>query len=71
MTHIDSTVIDTPAGPLSILAGPDGAVRAAGFTADPAALLPLIHPSLRGAAAARGRPRPGDRGRPRPTWTVT
>ena len=29
---IDSTVIDTPAGPLSVLAGPDGAVRAAGFT---------------------------------------
>ncbi|MEH0845296.1 methylated-DNA--[protein]-cysteine S-methyltransferase [Micromonospora sp. CPCC 205711] len=45
---IDSTVIDTPAGPLSVLAGPDGAVRAAGFTPDPATLLPLVHPSLRG-----------------------
>ncbi|MBY8874358.1 methylated-DNA--[protein]-cysteine S-methyltransferase [Micromonospora sp. PLK6-60] len=48
MTTLDSTVIDTPAGPLSVLAGPDGAVRAAGFTADPATLLPLAHPSLRG-----------------------
>ncbi|PWR16282.1 methylated-DNA--protein-cysteine methyltransferase [Micromonospora sicca] len=48
MTILDSSVIDTPAGPLSILTGPDGAVRAAGFTADPAGLLPLTHPSLRG-----------------------
>ena len=44
---IDSTVLSTPTGPLSILAGPDGDVLAAGFTADPAALLPLIHPTLR------------------------
>ncbi|MFF5174782.1 methylated-DNA--[protein]-cysteine S-methyltransferase [Micromonospora sp. NPDC000089] len=50
---IDSTLVDTPAGPLSILAGPDGAVRAAGFTADPSSLLPLIHPSLRGAPRHR------------------
>jgi methylated-DNA-[protein]-cysteine S-methyltransferase len=48
MTILDSTVVDTPAGPLSILTGPDGAVRAAGFTADPAALLPLTHPTRRG-----------------------
>ncbi|MFD6564397.1 methylated-DNA--[protein]-cysteine S-methyltransferase [Micromonospora profundi] len=45
--NIDSTVLSTPTGPLSILAGPDGDVLAAGFTADPAALLPLIHPTLR------------------------
>ncbi|MCZ7418984.1 MULTISPECIES: methylated-DNA--[protein]-cysteine S-methyltransferase [unclassified Micromonospora] len=45
---IDSTVVDTPAGPFTILVGPDGAVRASGFTADPANLLPLVHPSLRG-----------------------
>ncbi|MCG5453622.1 MULTISPECIES: methylated-DNA--[protein]-cysteine S-methyltransferase [Micromonospora] len=45
--NIDSTVLSTPAGPLSILAGPDGDVRAAGFTPDPAALLPLVHPALR------------------------
>ena len=48
MNTVDSTVIDTPAGPLSVLTGPAGAVRAAGFTAEPAALLPLIHPRLRG-----------------------
>jgi methylated-DNA-[protein]-cysteine S-methyltransferase len=44
---IDSTTIETPAGPLSILVGPNGAVRAAGFTADPHDLLPLVHPRLR------------------------
>jgi methylated-DNA-[protein]-cysteine S-methyltransferase len=48
MTTLDSTVVDTPTGPLAILTGPDGAVRAAGFTADPASLLPLTHPGLRG-----------------------
>ena len=53
MTTLDSTVIDTPAGPLSVLAGPDGAVRAAGFTADPATLVPLVHPGLRGALRER------------------
>lgn len=51
---IDSTVLTTPIGPLSIVAGPDGAVRAAGFTAEPEALLPLIHSSLR--APLRHRP---------------
>ncbi|MGC3862082.1 methylated-DNA--[protein]-cysteine S-methyltransferase [Micromonospora chersina] len=54
MTTLDSTVIDTPAGPLSVLAGPGGAVRAAGFTADPASLVPLVHPGLRGALRERG-----------------
>ncbi|MFF5179524.1 methylated-DNA--[protein]-cysteine S-methyltransferase [Micromonospora sp. NPDC000316] len=44
---IDSTTLTTPTGPLSILAGPDGDVLAAGFTPDPMALLPLIHPTLR------------------------
>ncbi|MFI6260763.1 methylated-DNA--[protein]-cysteine S-methyltransferase [Micromonospora sp. NPDC051006] len=47
MTTIDSAVLATPAGPLSILTGPDGAVRAAGFTPDPLTLLPLVHPTLR------------------------
>ncbi|MGK5673886.1 methylated-DNA--[protein]-cysteine S-methyltransferase [Micromonospora sp. URMC 106] len=47
MSMNDSTVIDTPAGPLSIVAGPDGAVRAAGFTGEPEHLLPLVHPTLR------------------------
>ena len=44
---IDSATIPTPAGPLSVLVGSDGAVRAAGFTPDPQALLPLVHPRLR------------------------
>ncbi|MBQ1025653.1 methylated-DNA--[protein]-cysteine S-methyltransferase [Micromonospora sp. C95] len=50
---IDSTVVDTPAGPFTVLVGPDGAVRASGFTADPANLLPLVHPSLRGEPRRR------------------
>ncbi|TCB97721.1 methylated-DNA--[protein]-cysteine S-methyltransferase [Micromonospora zingiberis] len=50
---IDSATISTPAGPFTVLAGPDGAVRAAGFTADPADLLPLIHPRLRGEPRQR------------------
>ena len=52
-TIIDSATIDTPVGPLTILAGPDGAVRAAGFTADPAAVLAVVHPSLRGEPRRR------------------
>jgi methylated-DNA-[protein]-cysteine S-methyltransferase len=51
---IDSTTIRTPAGPLSILVGPRGAVRAAGFTSDPHALLALIHPRLREPLRPRG-----------------
>lgn len=46
-TTIDSIVLTTPTGPLSILVDADGAVRAAGFTADPQQLLPVMHPSLR------------------------
>ncbi|MFR9776761.1 methylated-DNA--[protein]-cysteine S-methyltransferase [Micromonospora sp. MS34] len=53
MTTLDSTVVHTPTGPLSVLTGPDGAVRAAGFTARPAALVPLMHPSLRAEARDR------------------
>jgi methylated-DNA-[protein]-cysteine S-methyltransferase len=51
--RMNSTTITTPAGPLTILEH-GGAVRAAGFTADPGALLPLVHPTLR----AEPRPRP-------------
>ena len=40
----------TPAGPLTIVVGETGAVRAAGFTDDVALLLPLIHRSLAGEA---------------------
>jgi methylated-DNA-[protein]-cysteine S-methyltransferase len=50
---MNTTTIPTPAGPLTILEY-GGAVRAAGFTADPADLLTLIHPSLR--AEPRQRP---------------
>ena len=43
---MNTTTIATPTGPLTILEHA-GAVRAAGFTADPTELLPLIHPALR------------------------
>jgi methylated-DNA-[protein]-cysteine S-methyltransferase len=54
---MNTTTISTPAGPLTVLEH-GGAVRAAGFTADPADLLPLIHPSLRAGLADRPRHRP-------------
>ncbi|MGW1058442.1 methylated-DNA--[protein]-cysteine S-methyltransferase [Micromonospora rubida] len=50
---LDGTVMDTPIGPLSILTGPDGAVRAAGFTPEPETLLPLMHSGLRGPVRQR------------------
>jgi methylated-DNA-[protein]-cysteine S-methyltransferase len=50
---MNTTTMHTPAGPLTIIEA-GGAVRAAGFTADPGDLLPLIHPGLRGEP----RPRP-------------
>ncbi|MCX4470093.1 methylated-DNA--[protein]-cysteine S-methyltransferase [Micromonospora sp. NBC_01655] len=50
---LDGAVVDTPTGPLSILTGPDGAVRAAGFTPEPEALLPLMHSGLRGPVRRR------------------
>ena len=43
--------METPAGPLTIVVGPSGAVRAAGFTTEVDELLPLIHPDLAGEAA--------------------
>jgi len=43
--------METPAGPLTIVVGPSGAVRAAGFTTEVDELLPLIHPSLAADAA--------------------
>lgn len=51
---MNSSTMATPLGPFTILAGDDGAVRAAGFTTDVAELLTLVHPSLR----ADPRPRP-------------
>jgi methylated-DNA-[protein]-cysteine S-methyltransferase len=51
---MNTTTLPTPAGPFTIVASDDGAVRAAGFTTDIGALLALVHPSLRGEP----RPRP-------------
>jgi methylated-DNA-[protein]-cysteine S-methyltransferase len=51
---LHSTAIDTPTGPLTVVTGPNGAVRAAGFTGDTDLLLTLVHPELRGPV----RPRP-------------
>jgi methylated-DNA-[protein]-cysteine S-methyltransferase len=42
--------METPAGPLTIVVGQTGAVRAAGFTPEVDELLPLIHPFLAGEA---------------------
>lgn len=50
---MNSTTMNTPAGPFTILASDDNAVRAAGFTTDVGRLLALVHPSLR----AEPRPR--------------
>ncbi|GLH98046.1 putative methylated-DNA:protein-cysteine methyltransferase [Phytohabitans aurantiacus] len=50
---MNMTTVDTPAGPFTILASDDNAVRAAGFTTDTAELLRLVHPSLRAEPRAR------------------
>lgn len=50
---LHSSTMATPTGPLTILVGPDGAVRAAGFTDDPDALLRLVHPRLRHPVRSR------------------
>ncbi|MFE0591067.1 methylated-DNA--[protein]-cysteine S-methyltransferase [Micromonospora echinospora] len=50
---IDSSTVDTPAGPFSVLVTPGGAVRAAGFTSDLDGLLGLVHPTLRGEVRSR------------------
>lgn len=49
MTVLHRAVVETPAGPLTVLADEDGAVRASGFTASTAELLALLP-----AAARRG-----------------
>ena len=41
-----SSTMATPIGPLTILVSDAGAVRAAGFTANVAGLLPLVHANL-------------------------
>ncbi len=47
------TTLPTPAGPFTAVVDADGAVLASGWTADVDALLPLVHPVLRPAAARR------------------
>jgi methylated-DNA-[protein]-cysteine S-methyltransferase len=42
-----TNTMDTPVGPFTVVVSDAGAVRAAGFTAQVDALIPLIHPSLR------------------------
>ncbi|MDQ0368545.1 methylated-DNA--[protein]-cysteine S-methyltransferase [Catenuloplanes indicus] len=60
MTTLDHATTMTPAGPLTIVAGPDGRVRATGFTADVPGLVALIHPSLRDRIELRERADLGD-----------
>ncbi|MFY1675271.1 methylated-DNA--[protein]-cysteine S-methyltransferase [Plantactinospora sp. WMMB334] len=50
---MSSSRIETPAGPLTVLADPDGMVYAAGFTTESAELLALVHPRLRGPVRER------------------
>ncbi len=47
MSSLYSATLDTPVGPLTILADADGQVLAAGFTTAATALLDLVHPRLR------------------------
>ena len=51
--------MSTPAGALTMVVSESGAVRAAGFTAEVADLLPLIHPDLREERGAGRRRGPG------------
>ncbi|HLV57593.1 MAG TPA: methylated-DNA--[protein]-cysteine S-methyltransferase [Natronosporangium sp.] len=48
-----STTLSTPAGPFTVVVDDTGAVRAAGFTAEPAALLELLPPSWRSTPVPR------------------
>ncbi|MGO1055054.1 methylated-DNA--[protein]-cysteine S-methyltransferase [Crossiella sp. CA198] len=49
MTTAAVSTVDTEAGPFSAIVDTDGAVLASGWTADPGALHPLIHASIRPA----------------------
>ncbi|MEV0245158.1 methylated-DNA--[protein]-cysteine S-methyltransferase [Nocardia sp. NPDC050712] len=53
MTTADFTVVDTPIGPFTAIAAADGAVLAAGWTADAENLRQLIHSRLRPADLRR------------------
>ncbi|MEV1285770.1 methylated-DNA--[protein]-cysteine S-methyltransferase [Micromonospora sp. NPDC049679] len=50
---MNSTTMDTPAGPLTIIVSESGAVRGAGFTAQVEAVLAVVHPTLRGPVRSR------------------
>ena len=47
------STVETPTGPFTVLVDDDGAVLAAGWTADAAALLALVHRDLRAEPRAR------------------
>jgi methylated-DNA-[protein]-cysteine S-methyltransferase len=47
------STIDTPVAPFTTIVDADGAVLAAGWTAESGELLPLIHPRLRGEPVTR------------------
>ena len=44
-----TTTVETPDGPFTVVVDPDGTVLASGWTAEPAALVALVHPDLRPA----------------------
>ncbi|WP_313661635.1 methylated-DNA--[protein]-cysteine S-methyltransferase [Cellulosimicrobium cellulans] len=44
-----TTTVTTPDGPFTVVVDPDGTVLASGWTAEPAALVALVHPDLRPA----------------------
>lgn len=52
---MNTTTIPTPTGPFTVVVNAADEVLAAGFTADPDALLTLVHPGLRPGAAPRRR----------------
>src|SRR5688572_21613739 len=53
MTSTFSATMESPAGPFTIVTDTDGAVLAAGWTTDVAALLTLVHTDLKKEAAPR------------------
>ena len=53
MNALFTSTLDTNVGPFTMMVDADGAVLAAGWTAQPADLLPQVHPDLRGGSVAR------------------
>lgn len=52
---MNTATIATAAGPFTVVADDEGVVLASGWTGDPAVLVTLVHPSLRGDGALRRR----------------